>query len=549
MIDAPRWLIYSLISTLLFVLGCLIVPLLSVAMGAQTSLTGSNATRKTNSEQKNAKLINYGLSLSAGSLLTTALYKMLPPMKGSKAEKLQIFGGLLVGICVSLLLNYIVHAFASESLVHCAHGNQDIHIDETGQTSEIPHNNNDQIANVEEQYQDEEVQPLLANGTTQSTVRHKQSLIDFISKMKGTGDCRDIGTCRSSYLAPTIRFSENPGSSGQISETPSANQASVVAASAADRVSGQTKSAVCSRAISRHEVETNFDERSTAPFCLGSGVHCIVNNIEYDLENLSVYRKHFLKGQNSALIEDKNRIPALTNSSSSDTSSLGPHDEVQNITVVDTPDAIAGRHSHEMLHKKNQGFINVKTASHNHHHHHLETPFSKLLSIGLQTCLVLTLHKFPEGLIMYFTNQTDTSFGFSIFLSLAIHNFVEGFAMTLPLYSALECKSGALLISMGLGGISQPLGAVIGYIIFRNKPRDPSGDLKQQSGSLLSLTAGFLLVIGLQMFQTGIGFSDNHHHHEDDAETELKRTHSSGTSCLKWCCFGCLLILGSGLFS
>lgn len=166
----------------------------------------------------------------------------------------------------------------------------------------------------------------------------------------------------------------------------------------------------------------------------------------------------------------------------------------------------------------------------------------------MQTCLVLALHKFPEGFIIFYTNRSDSSksLGFSIFLSLTIHNFVEGFAMTLPFYTVFESKWVAILITAVLGGGSQPLGALIGYFIFKGStPRDhePNMDF------LLSVTAGFLLVIGLQMFQTGIGFSDGHHHHQGEGDEEMKQSHSSGTTCLKWCCTGVLLILASALFT
>lgn len=228
---------------------------------------------------------------------------------------------------------------------------------------------------------------------------------------------------------------------------------------------------------------------------------CIETNIGYDLENLAVYRDQFMMKGDTSL------------DSSSDGNAV----------------------MHESDHK-----------------HVMETPFSKLLSIGIQTCLVICLHKFPEGFIIFYTNSPDqindgnADIGFSIFLSLAIHNFIEGFAMTLPLFTALETKWHALIITTVLGGGSQPLGAFLGLEWYKHTKSDHSPEyLEAKMDFLLSITAGFLFVISLQMFQTAVAFSDTHHHHEGEDDVAIKEQHSSGITCLKFCCVGVLLILGS----
>lgn len=144
--------------------------------------------------------------------------------------------------------------------------------------------------------------------------------------------------------------------------------------------------------------------------------------------------------------------------------------------------------------------------SHITHHHHIKTPLSRLLSIGLQTIMAITLHKFPEGFIMYSTSRTNPELGMSIFLSMFIHNFVEGFTMTLPIYIALNSRAKALLISGTLGSLSQPIGACIGYYMFKDKKdmNDPFSIVLV--GVLLAITSGFLTFISLQMFASAIGF-------------------------------------------
>ena len=48
------------------------------------------------------------------------------------------------------------------------------------------------------------------------------------------------------------------------------------------------------------------------------------------------------------------------------------------------------------------------------HHHHVNSPLSRLLTIGIQTTLAITLHKLPEGFITYITSETNPQLGISI---------------------------------------------------------------------------------------------------------------------------------------
>lgn len=499
----PRWLLFSLISSVLCILGALCVPLLSVAFDS-----------KRNSQ---SKLVNYGLSLSAGSMITTSLYMLLPRIE--KSNRFKVFPGLLLGICLSFFLNYLVHAFASESLVHCADSGGHAtgsHIHSKSHSHSHSHSHADSHSNFSNDHDLEnapsehdyatssssvtENDPLITKDSDRPQMKKKMSLIDLLTRRKSEGECCDLNKC-----TPLLQ-------------------------------SEQPEYIACVPPV----IKSSQSERNVPHGCEGSedngqsddkdhrGLVCVENNIGYDLENLSLYRKNFLSSRHHHSSESPENYGS-NQLSHSFSSPLGND-------VTENPAALADTQYHP------------ENGSLYPHHHHLETPFSKLLSIGMQTCLVLALHKFPEGFIIFYTNRSDSSksLGFSIFLSLTIHNFVEGFAMTLPFYTVFESKWVAILITAVLGGGSQPLGALIGYFIFKGStPRDhePNMDF------LLSVTAGFLLVIGLQMFQTGIGFSDGHHHHQGEGDEEMKQSHSSGTTCLKWCCTGVLLILASALFT
>ena len=95
------------------------------------------------------------------------------------------------------------------------------------------------------------------------------------------------------------------------------------------------------------------------------------------------------------------------------------------------------QHTHTNL---NRSMSRSSHHSHyNHsHHHHVNTAHSRLLVIGIQTALAITLHKLPEGFITYVTSETNPDLGISIFLSLIVHNFVEGFSICLPLFYSME---------------------------------------------------------------------------------------------------------------
>ncbi|CUM50409.1 uncharacterized protein AC631_01774 [Debaryomyces fabryi] len=149
------------------------------------------------------------------------------------------------------------------------------------------------------------------------------------------------------------------------------------------------------------------------------------------------------------------------------------------------------------------------------HHHHINTPLSRLLLIGIQTTLAISLHKLPEGFITFITSEANPELGFLIFLSLAAHNFTEGFLMCLPLYFLFSSSSGgfaklkAVAISSILGGLSQPAGAILGYFFLKYNDKGDSFDIHSLSfvlGISLAVTSGFLTVIGLSMYGSAISF-------------------------------------------
>ncbi|OQE19801.1 hypothetical protein PENFLA_c018G01195 [Penicillium flavigenum] len=150
-----------------------------------------------------------------------------------------------------------------------------------------------------------------------------------------------------------------------------------------------------------------------------------------------------------------------------------------------------------------------KSAGGNQHHHHV--PKNAFLSIGLQTSLAIALHKLPEGFITYATNHASPTLGMTVFLALFIHNIVEGFAMALPLYLALNSRWKAMFWSSLLGGISQPAGAGLAALWIWSTGQHGSDDATGTSwgiyGGMFAATAGVMTSVALQLFSEGLGLT------------------------------------------
>ncbi|KAK4456303.1 Zinc/iron permease [Podospora aff. communis PSN243] len=141
------------------------------------------------------------------------------------------------------------------------------------------------------------------------------------------------------------------------------------------------------------------------------------------------------------------------------------------------------------------------------HHHHV--PENAFLSIGLQTVIAITLHKFPEGFITYATNHANPSLGFNVFMALFVHNIAEGFSMALPLYLALGSRFKAIAWSSLLGGLSQPVGAGVAVLWFKLANRSDFAIDNTAYACLFAVTAGIMTSVALQLFVESLSLNHN----------------------------------------
>ncbi|ORZ16511.1 Zinc/iron permease [Absidia repens] len=142
-------------------------------------------------------------------------------------------------------------------------------------------------------------------------------------------------------------------------------------------------------------------------------------------------------------------------------------------------------------------------------HMDLENNKEYFWSIGIQTAIAICVHKFPEGLVMFISSQASSSLGLSVAAAMSIHNLTEGVMMALPIYYATGSSTNAFLYASFMGGLSQPLGALIGLLAFRSTT-------KYQEDVLFGITFG--IISGMMCFITIQGMlpqaiQANHHHH------------------------------------
>ncbi|KAI8137339.1 Zinc/iron permease [Fennellomyces sp. T-0311] len=132
---------------------------------------------------------------------------------------------------------------------------------------------------------------------------------------------------------------------------------------------------------------------------------------------------------------------------------------------------------------------------HDEDHHTSQEDHQHFLRIGIQTAVAISVHKFPEGLIMFVSNQASTKLGWSVAAAMSIHNLTEGFMIALPLYFALRSRMAAFGWAALLGGLSQPIGAVLGLLLMHNI------DESQENlmfGIVFALVSGMMTLITIQ---------------------------------------------------
>jgi len=128
----------------------------------------------------------------------------------------------------------------------------------------------------------------------------------------------------------------------------------------------------------------------------------------------------------------------------------------------------------------------------------------KLMRMGLFSALAIAIHNFPEGLATFMSALSDPALGISIAIAIAIHNIPEGLAVSVPVYYATKSRRKAFILSF-LSGLSEPVGALIGYFIL--KPVFNETTL----GFVFASVAGIMIYISLdELLPTAEEYGEHH---------------------------------------
>ncbi len=128
----------------------------------------------------------------------------------------------------------------------------------------------------------------------------------------------------------------------------------------------------------------------------------------------------------------------------------------------------------------------------------------KLMKMGTLTALAIAIHNFPEGLATFTSALKDPSLGIAIAVAIAIHNIPEGIAVSIPLYYASDSRRKAFSLSF-LSGLSEPVGALIGYMVLRPYFNDIT------FGILFASVAGIMVFISLdELLPTAREYGEAH---------------------------------------
>ncbi len=127
-----------------------------------------------------------------------------------------------------------------------------------------------------------------------------------------------------------------------------------------------------------------------------------------------------------------------------------------------------------------------------------------LMRTGLFTALAILIHNFPEGLASFTSVVSNPNLGIVVALAIAIHNIPEGIAVSIPVYCATGSKKKALGLSL-LSGLSEPIGALVGYAILAPFMNDTI------FGILFAGVAGIMVFISLdELLPTAREYGEHH---------------------------------------
>lgn len=128
----------------------------------------------------------------------------------------------------------------------------------------------------------------------------------------------------------------------------------------------------------------------------------------------------------------------------------------------------------------------------------------KLKRTGIMTALAIAIHNFPEGIASFVSATQSLQLAIPIVVAIAIHNIPEGISVAAPIFYATGSRRKAMFWSF-LSGLSEPLGALVGYLILLPFMND------MIYGILFAAVAGIMVFISLDELLPSAAVYGEHH--------------------------------------
>ncbi|MFP4344852.1 MAG: zinc transporter ZupT [Anaerolineales bacterium] len=143
--------------------------------------------------------------------------------------------------------------------------------------------------------------------------------------------------------------------------------------------------------------------------------------------------------------------------------------------------------------------------------HEHEARQSELMRMGLFTALAIGIHNFPEGLATFLAALQDPGLGLAIAVAIALHNIPEGISVSVPIFYATGDRKKAFIYSF-LSGLSEPVGAAIGYLALRSLVGSGTDAIPSEvMGILFGGVAGIMVYISLdELLPTSRAYGKGH---------------------------------------
>ncbi|PGH08959.1 hypothetical protein GX51_01016 [Blastomyces parvus] len=424
--------------------------------------------------------LSSSLSLSAGVLLFTSLYSMLPTSKdyfikaglSSSAATSALIGLFLAGVVIIQLVSSFIHHHIPSHVVDCMHTHEHVL---KGQEA--------------------------GNGSSEEHHHHHHHLAESNHALKPP---TTAVTERTTLLPPLDTLSRAPTTQPSIHNTQSSK--TFIPTSnlpLTSRLKRQISSLVRGDKLSCDEDGPCY------------GISHVCGN---ECTKVTAQRGANEMTSRDSIISPRTLEAADGGFPNAEPLSRSVSDINQSRAVSRDGNASLGIHGLDGYVDDQDILLPHSTDSFTHHHH---VPQNAFLAIGLQTSIAIALHKLPEGFITYATNHASPTLGFSVFMALFIHNITEGFAIALPLYLALHSKLKAILWSSLLGGVSQPAGAALAALWIWGAGKASGGGASNGTvadtdnlswavyGGMFAATAGVMTSVSLQLFSEGLVLSHN----------------------------------------